>query len=129
MALHTKRTHVGEIALPAAFRHWHNVIGVPERFSAVLTKSPFLQKLSSGRVIEAAHITAKRDGVDAALCADSRIASHDFVAQIAGIGPQSPLVNAGVGTKRTASGWSIGSTPTATAIDLALRRTPAGLRA
>ena len=111
MALQAKRAHVGQIALPAAFRYGHDVVRIPERFSTTLAKSPLFQKLPPCREIQPPHVAAKGHGIDAALRTHAAIAIHDSFAQVAGVGPQSPLVNAGVGTKRAATARYLSPAP------------------
>jgi hypothetical protein len=57
VAQQAERPHVREIALPAAFRDRHSVIGVPERFPAALAKFPPLEKLPPRGEIQLAHVT------------------------------------------------------------------------
>ena len=59
----TECLHVGEIALPAAFRDRQDVIGVPERFPAAFAEPPGFEELFARRVIELAQIAPQRDGV------------------------------------------------------------------
>jgi hypothetical protein len=113
MALQAKRTHIGEIALPAALRDRHDVIRIPERFPAALDKSPLLKKFPPGCEIKTSHIAAQRNRVHAALRANAAVARQDLFAQIAGIGPESPIVDTGIGAKCATPGRRFGPAPTA----------------
>src|SRR4051812_900594 len=58
MALQAKRAHIGEIALPAAFHHWQDVVRIPKRFSIGIFNSPLFQEFFSRGIVETAHVAA-----------------------------------------------------------------------
>ena len=60
MAEQAERAEIGKVALPSAFRHRQNVIGIPQRFPAGLAQTPILQKLPARRVVEFAHVPPQR---------------------------------------------------------------------
>jgi hypothetical protein len=96
VTLETQRAHVRQIALSAAFRYRHDVIGIPQAFPAFLRQSPVFQEFSTRREIETAHILSCLDRIDAALRANAGVAPENLLAQIAGVGAEPPFVDAGV---------------------------------
>lgn len=113
MALKAERSHVRQIALAAAFRDRDDVIGVPKRFPAALAQVPGFQKLTSRRIVQLAQIAAQGDGVGATLGADAPVAREDLFAEITGIGPQLPFMDAGFRTEGSAAFWHFDAAPSA----------------
>ncbi len=134
MALQAKCPHVGKVALSPTFRNRYDVVGIPKRLPAFFAKPPFFEKSASCREVQPAHVSPKRHRVCAAFGADSAIALQNFFAQIAGVGSEFPLVNAGTGTKRPTARRSFRAAPAAqraarfAVFDVALPRPPARFR-
>jgi hypothetical protein len=87
MAADTKRPHVRQIALPAAFCHRQYMIGIPQRFPAALAQSPGFQEVPARRIIQPPHIAPQRHGIHAAGRANPAIALKDSLPQISRIRP------------------------------------------
>ncbi len=105
--------HVGQIALPSAFRNRHNMIGVPKRLPAALTHLPSLQELSPRREIQFPHVPSKRDRVGTALRANAAVAREYLVSQISRIGSQLPFMDALFRTEAPSPFRHLGSAPSA----------------
>ena len=99
VALQAERAHVGEIAFAATLDDGDDVIGIPE----MTAKAPFFFKLAAGREIEFALVFTKGFGVEAALGADAVVSGKDLLAEIGGIGAESPFVDAGRATESESS--------------------------
>jgi hypothetical protein len=113
MALQAEGPHVRQVALTAAFRDRNDVVGVPERFPAAFAQVPGFQKLTASCIVEFSEIPAKGDGVGAALGADSAVSREDLFAEITGIGPQFPFMDAEVRAEGAAAFWHLDATPAA----------------
>src|SRR5579863_9479880 len=77
MTQEAEGTHVRKIALSAAFRDWHDMVRIPQRFPAAFAQPPLFQKPAAGRIVEFAHISPQGFGVDAAVRADAFVAVED----------------------------------------------------
>ena len=122
MALQAERAHIGEVAFASAFRHGHDVVGVPQ----VAATAPIFLELAARGVIQLAFVLAQSFGVQAALRADATVAQEDSCAQIAGIGAQFPLVDASVRAEGEASLGDLAAAPAAR-LAAALANPPPGL--
>ena len=109
VAFQAERAHVGEVALPAAFGHRHNVVGIPQRPAP----PPHSLKQPAGRVVELALILAQHLGVDPARRAHPTVAREHLGPQVRGIGAQLPLVHTGRSAKREPSGGNRRAAPAA----------------
>src|SRR5271157_285820 len=112
MAHEAEGAHVGKVALAAAFHDGDNVVGVPQ----VMAAAPVLFELSTGGPVEFALGLPQGFGVEAALRADAAIAREDPLAEIAGVGAQLPLIDAGVAAKGAATLGDRGAAPAAVAL-------------
>lgn len=134
VALQAKRSHIREVALPSAFRHRQNVVGIPERLSAAFGKTPLFQKPPPRRIVQAPHVPPQSDGVNAAPCANPGIAVEHAFPQVARIRAQPPFMNAGLRTKCAAALRCLPAAPAAqrparfAALRLLSAKTPAALR-
>jgi len=99
MAKQAKRPHIGKITLPAAFRHRHDVIGIPQRLSAPLPQTPLLQKQPARRIIQLPHIPPDASRIHTALRANPVVPLKYPLPQIPGIGPKLPIMYAAIGAK------------------------------
>ena len=111
VALEAESAHVREAAFATAFGDGEDVVGVPQ----VAAEAPVFFELAAGCVIELAFVFAQGFGVEAARGAHALVAGEDLLAQIAGVGAQLPLVNAGVAAKCEAAGWDFAATAAARA--------------
>ncbi len=95
---------VVEVALAAAFGDWTDVVGVPEAapggdgFHAVEAEAG-----GASRASGALEGVVGGDGVDGADGADAAVAGKDLVAEVAGVGAETPLVDAVVAAEGTAA--------------------------
>jgi hypothetical protein len=95
---------VVEVALAAAFGYRPDVVGVPEAsaggdgFHAIE-----MQAGGSGGASRSLESVVSGDGVDVADGADAAVAGEDLIAEVAGIGAETPLVNAIVGAEGAAA--------------------------
>jgi hypothetical protein len=93
-----------EVALAAAFGYGADVVGVPEAatggdgFHAVE-----MQACRSGGASGSFERVVGGYGVDVAGSADAAIASEDLVAEVAGVGAETPLVDAVVAAEGAAA--------------------------
>jgi|SRR5579884_1627926 len=98
MALETQCTHIGQIALAAAFDHWCDVIGIPESFAAA--HSPLRDSFGASRTAQTIDVPELGNAIEAAERADAAIAFKDLIAQIARICSKPPFVHAPFGAER-----------------------------
>jgi hypothetical protein len=104
VAEEAKGAEVVESALAAAFGDREDVVGVPEgaaggdRLEAVEAQAG-----EAARATGLFESSVDGDGVDAADGADSVVAREDLVTEIAGVGAETPLVDAVVGAEGTAA--------------------------
>jgi hypothetical protein len=95
---------VVEVALAAAFGDWANVVGVPEAaagcdgFHAVEAEAG-----GAGGTSGSLEGVVGADGVDGADGADASVAGEDLVAEVAGVGAETPLVDAVVAAEGAAA--------------------------
>jgi len=90
-----KSAQVVEIALASAFGYGADMIGVPE--AAARGDGLHAIEMQAGAAGGAAcslESVVGSDGVDVADGADAAIASEDLVAEVAGVGAETPLVDA-----------------------------------
>ncbi len=109
VAAKAKSAHVGEAAHAAAFHHGDEGIGIPETAAA----APVFFKRAVGAVIELALVPPQRFGIQAAERADAVAAGEDLGAEVAGVGAQPPLVDAGIGAEGEAAAGDFGAAPAA----------------
>jgi len=104
MAWQAECAEIVEIALTAAFRDGKNVVGVPERAAGGHgLHAPEGEGVGTGFAAAALELGVGRDGVRAAGGADSAVAGEDQVAEVAGIGSETPLVDAVIRTEGAAA--------------------------
>jgi len=95
---------VFEVALAAALGDGTDVVGVPEGASAGDGFHAVERKAGgAGCAFRSLQSFVDGDGVGAAEGADPAVAGEDVVAEVAGIGAQTPLVDAVVGAEGTAA--------------------------
>ena len=111
VALEAERAHVGEGAFAAAFGDGEDVVGVPE----ITAGAPVFFELAAGAVVEYAFVFAEGFGVDAALGADAPVAGEDLGAEVAGVGAELPLVDAGGAAEGESALRDFGAAPAAAA--------------
>jgi hypothetical protein len=104
MAEETEGAEVVEVALTTAFGYGADVVGVPEAaaggdgFHAVETEAG-----GTGGATGSFERVVGGDGVDAADGADAAVAGEDLVAEVAGVGAETPLVDAVVAAEGAAA--------------------------
>jgi hypothetical protein len=104
MAGEAEGTEVVEVALSAAFGDGADVVGVPEGVAGGDgLHAPELEGLSAGDTSAALEGGVGGDGVGVAEDADAAVAGEDLVAEIAGVGAETPLVDAEVGAEGAAA--------------------------
>ena len=99
-----ERAEVVEIALAAAFRYGEDVVGVPE--GAAGRDGLHAVERESGDAGFAAGSLERvvdGDGIGLAELADAAVAGEDLVAEVSGVGAETPLVDAEVGAEGTAA--------------------------
>ena len=100
VARQAERAQVVEVALAAALGYWEDVVSVPERAAAGDELHPVERQAGdAGFATGSLECRVDRDGIGLAEAADAAIAGEDLVAEIAGVGAESPLVDAVVGTE------------------------------
>ncbi len=104
VAEETEGSEVVEVALASAFGYGANVVGIPQAAAG----SDGLHAIEaeaggSGWASGSFEGVEGGDGVDVADGADSAVASEDLVAEVAGVGAETPLVDAVVGTEGAAA--------------------------
>jgi hypothetical protein len=115
MAEETEGAEVVEVALAAAFGYGTDVVGVPEGAAGGDgLHSVEVQAGGSGGATGSFEGVVSGDGVDVAAGADAAVAGEDLVAEVAGVGAETPLVDAVVGTEGAAAfGYDLEVAPTA----------------
>ena len=95
---------VVEVALASAFGYGANVVGIPEA-AAGSDGLHAIEAEAGGAVWASGSFEGVVDGygVDVADGADSAVAGEDLVAEVAGVGAETPLVDAVVGTEGAAA--------------------------
>lgn len=100
----TKRAEVVEVALASAFGYGADVVCVPEAAAAGdCLHTVETQAGGAGWAARALERVPRGDRVDAARSADAVVASEDLLAQVAGVGAQTPLVDAVIATEGAAA--------------------------
>jgi hypothetical protein len=93
-----------EVALAAAFGYGEDVVGVPEasargnRLHTVEAEAG-----DAGGASGSFEGVVGGDGVDATGCADAAVAAEDLIAEVTGVGAETPLVDAIVGAEGAAA--------------------------
>src|ERR1700686_4782756 len=103
VAEETKGTEVVEVALAGAFGYGADVVGVPE--TAACGDGLHAVEMEAGGAGGAAGSlegVVGGDGVDVADGADAAVAGEDLVAEVAGVGAGTPLVDAVAGAEGAA---------------------------
>ncbi len=95
---------IREITLPTSFCYRLNMIGIPKAPPAGMHAQSTAQ-FSSFRDRQLLKTTIERDGIQTADRADPPIPSQYLLAQVTGIGPQSPLANAIIAAECPVSLW------------------------
>jgi hypothetical protein len=113
MASQTKSAHIRKVALPPALGDRNNMVRIPKRFPAPFPQSPLPEKPPPSRVIELANVAPYPGSIHPTFCADALVALENLFPQIAGIGTQLPLMDAGIRTKRAPPARNLRTTPTA----------------
>jgi hypothetical protein len=104
MAEEAEGAEVIEIALAAAFGYGADVVGVPEAAAGGDgLHSVEMQAGCAGGAAGSLECVVGGDGVDVADGADAAVAGADLVAEVAGIGAETPLVDAVVAAKGAAA--------------------------
>ena len=115
MARETEGSDVVEVALTSTFGDWTNVISIPERSAG---GDGFHSVEAEARNTSSATGTLESvvdvEGISGAGGANAAIAREDLVAEVAGVGAKTPLVDTVVGAKSaTAFGENLEVAPTA----------------
>ena len=115
VAWDAKRAEVVEVALAAALDDREYVIRVPERTAAGDGFHPIEREAGdAGFAGGSFQGRVDRDGIGLAKLADASVAGEYLVTKVTGVGAQTPLVDAEVGTESaTASGEDFKFAPTA----------------
>lgn len=109
-----KGPEIRQIALPPSFGHRHDVVGIPEAAAPrVHFELPAQSSSFPGR--DELKPAEELQRIQAANRADSPVALEHLGAQISGIGPQPPLMNARVAAKGPAAFGDLGPAPSADA--------------
>ena len=95
---------VVEVALAAAFGDWTDVVSVPEAATGCdRLHSVEAEAGGAGWASGSLEGVVSGDGVDGAYGADAAVAGEDLIAEVAGIGAETPLVNAVVAAEGAAA--------------------------
>ena len=97
MALKTERAHVRQITFSASFGYRNNVIRIPQRLPAA--GAPFRLRFAARAAAQPPDMPKLRHAIQAAKDADPVVTSENLLPEVAGIGPQPPLLDAPVGAK------------------------------
>ena len=103
MAAQAERAQVREVALAAAFDDGRDVIGLPEGAAGVAGQVPVVEQALARRAARALQDALRDQRVDTATFADAAIAFEHLVAEVAGVGAQTPLVHTIVGAEGAAA--------------------------
>ena len=104
MAFQAEGAHVAEIAFASALGYGQDVVGVPQAAAggdglhAIETETS-----GAGGAAGSLEGVVGGDGVDVADGADAAVAGEDLVAEVAGVGAETPLVNAVVAAEGAAA--------------------------
>jgi hypothetical protein len=97
-------TEVIEIALASAFGYGADVVGVPETAAGGNgLHSVEAQPCCTSRAPRSFKGVVGSGGIDAADEADAVVAGEDLIAEVAGVGAETPLVNTVVGAEGSAA--------------------------
>ena len=95
MAEEAEGAEVVEVALAAAFGYGADVVGVPEAAAGGDgLHAVEMEACGAGGAAGSSEGVVGGDGVDAADGADAVVAGEDLVAKVAGVGAETPLVDA-----------------------------------
>jgi hypothetical protein len=95
---------VVEVTLAAPFGDWANVVGVPEAAAGCDGLHAVEAKASgAGGASGSLEGVVGGDGVDGAYGADAAVAGENLVAEVAGVGAETPLVDAVVAAEGAAA--------------------------
>ena len=95
MAEETEGAEVVEVTLASAFGDWADVVGVPEGAAGGDGfHSVEMEACDAGGASCPFEGAVGGDGVDAADGADTTVAGEDLIAEVAGVGAETPLVDA-----------------------------------
>lgn len=94
MAPQTEGADIVEVTLAAAFNDRNNMICVPEGLAGALSQSPVAQQFVPSRSAGVAQGSSGGQGIDSTIAADAAVAEEYLLAEIPGLGPQLPLMDA-----------------------------------
>ena len=104
MAEEAEGAEVVEVALAAAFGYGANVVGVPKAAAGGDgLHAVEMEACGAGGAAGSFEGVVGGDGVDATDGADAAIAGEDLVAKVAGVGAETPLVDAVVAAEGAAT--------------------------
>ena len=104
MAEQAEGAEVVEVALASAFGYGADVVGVPEAAAGDDgLHAVEMQASCAGGAAGSFEGVVGGDGVDVADGADAAVAGEDLVAEVAGVGAETPLVDAVVGAEGAAA--------------------------
>ena len=104
VAEETEGAEVVEVTLAAAFGDWANVVGVPEAAAGCDgLHAVEAEAGGAGGTSGSLEGVVGGDGVDGAYGADATVAGKDLVAEVAGVGAETPLVDAVVAAEGAAA--------------------------
>ena len=99
-----KGTEIVQIALTTAFSDWKDVVGIPKGAAGGnRLHTPERERLVASFAAAALELGVGCDGIGAAGLADAVVTGEDQVAEVAGVGTQTPLVDAVVRTEGAAA--------------------------
>jgi hypothetical protein len=96
MAAEAERSDVIKVALPAAFRHGKNVIGIPKTFPHPFGESPMPHKDYTAVAARSRQLAMFPDRIQATVGAHAPVTLQNLFAQIPWLRPQLPLMYAKV---------------------------------
>ena len=94
MATQAEGADVVQVALPAAFRHRQNVIGIPQTLAHPRVESPMAHQGRPCVAASSLQLAMLFDRVEAAMRADAAVSLQYLLAQITWLGSQLPFVDA-----------------------------------
>ncbi len=104
VAWEAEGAEVVEVALAAAFSDGADVVGVPEGAAGGDgLQAPKLEGFDASGAAGALEVGVGGDGVGGAEGAEAAVAGEDVIAEVAGVGAETPLVNAEIGAEGAAA--------------------------
>ena len=100
MAFQAQSADVRQIALASAFNYRHDVIGIPQAFAPFGCDAPLRESFEARRASKPLQVLKSRKAIRATRRAHAPIALEHLLAQITGIGSETPFLHAPIGTKR-----------------------------